>query len=40
MALDLVETGDDTDLYGQNEKVNKILPARVTTQMLCKILCV
>ena len=36
MALDLVETGDDTDLYGQNEKVNKILPARVTTQMLCK----
>jgi putative MATE family efflux protein len=36
MALELVETGDDTALYGQNEKVNKILPARVTTQMLCK----
>ncbi len=35
MALDLVEPGDDTNIYGQQERVSKVLPPQVTAKMLC-----
>jgi len=35
MALDLVEPGDDADIYDQPERVNKLLPEQVTVKMLC-----
>ncbi len=37
MALDLVEQGnDDADSYGKQDRVNKTLPAEVTSKMLYK----
>ena len=35
MALDLVEPGDDADIYDQPERVNKLLPEQVTVKILC-----
>lgn len=36
MALDLVEVGNETDNYGQDDKVSKHIPEGITSKMLYK----